>query len=90
LKEGVIDLALMYDMMGTIPMREWERFESVIDYLRVNYEQGVKGMLFEYFEDLAYALMEYREIDRKNFEHRYQRRKQTRAKYGKTIPTYNP
>jgi hypothetical protein len=90
LKEGVIDLPMLYDMIGGIPIREWERFESVIDYIRVNYEEGVKGMLFEYFEDLVYALMEHREIDRKNFVQRYQRRKQTRAKYGKTIPEFNP
>ena len=90
LKEGVIDLALIYDMVGTGPLREWEKFESVLDYIRVNYEQGVKGMIFEYFEDLAYGLLEYRDVDRKKFEQRYQRRKQTRAKYGKTIPEYNP
>jgi hypothetical protein len=89
-KEDVFDIEILWDMMGGFIIRAWEKFESFADYYRVNYEGGVKGQLWEYFEDLAYALMEIREIDRKNYSQRYQQRKQTRAKYGKTIPEYNP
>ena len=89
LKEGVFDIQLMFDMVGSSPIRLWEKLEPIIDYYRINYESGVKGMQFEYFEDFAYAFMEASDKDRENFNQRYQRRKQTRAKYGKTIPLYN-
>ena len=89
-KEGVFDIEMLHDMIGGSVIRQWNKFESIIDYYRINFEAGVKGQLFEYFEDFAYALIEMREIDRKNYSQRYQRRKQTRAKYGKSIPVYNP
>ena len=88
-KEGVFNINMLFDMAGTGPIRVWEKFEPFADYYRLNYEVGVKGMWWEYFEYLAYALLEVREIDRKHFEQRYQRRKHIRAKYGKTIPEYN-
>ena len=88
LKEGVIDIEMMYDMVGGYPIRFWEKFEPIADYYRINYESGVKGMQWEYFEDFAYALMDVRDIDRDKFNQRYQKRKQKRSKYGKSIPVY--
>jgi hypothetical protein len=90
LKEGVFEIEMLYDWAGGMPIRLWEKYENIVDYYRVNYEEGVKGMLFEYYEDLVYALKEVQAVDKANFAERYERRKQTRAKYGKTIPEYNP
>ena len=90
MKEGVLNIEIMYDMVGGNPIRLWEKIEPIADYYRIHHEMGVKGMMWEYFEDFAYALMEVRDKDREKFNKRYQKRKQTRAKYGKTIPEYNP
>ena len=89
LKEGLFDIEMMYDMVGGTPIRLWEKLEPIADYWRTRYETGVKGMMWEYFEDFAYAFMEVRDRDREKYNQRFQRRKQTRAKYGKTIPEYN-
>ena len=89
LNKGVFEIQLMYDMVGPNPYYLWEKLEPIIDDFRLNHEGGIKGQTFEYFEDYAYAIRDAYGKDHDNFNQRYLRRKQTRAKYGKTMPEYN-
>jgi len=87
-KEGSVNVQVIYDWLGGTPIYLWDKFEPIIDAMRIEWESPPKGMFSEHFEDLVYVLREIRENDIRDLDNRLRRRKQLRQKFGRVAPDY--
>ena len=88
-KEGSVNVQIIYDWIGSYPIRLWDKFEEIIDGYRIEREAPPKGMWMEYFEDLVYMLREIRVEDIRDLDNRLKRRKTQRQEIGRTMPDYS-
>jgi hypothetical protein len=88
-KHGPVDVQLIYDLVAGYPIRLWDKYEEIIDCLRIEWEDPPKGMFLEYFEDLVYMLRDVRVGDVRDLDDRLRRRRALRQKLGRTIPDYS-
>ena len=88
-KHGSVNVQLIYDLVGGYLIRLWDKYEEIIDCLRINWEDPPKGMFFEYFEDLVYMLRDVRVGDIRDLDNRLRRRRILRQKLGRTMPDYS-
>jgi len=88
-KHGSVGMHLIYDLMAGYPIRLWDKYEDIIDGLRIEWEDPPKGMFMEYFEDLVYMLRDIRADDIRDLDNRLMRRRILREKLGRTIPDYS-
>jgi hypothetical protein len=85
---GSVDVKLVYDFQGGFPIRLWDKYEKIIDCMRIEWEDSPKGMFMEYFEDLVYMLRDVRAEDIRDLDNRLRRRRTRRQALGRTMPDY--
>jgi hypothetical protein len=83
-----VDVQLIYDFIAGNPIRLWDKYEKIIDYVRIEIEDPPKGMFLENFEDLVFMLRDVRAEDIRDLEHRLKRRRVRRQALGRTMPDY--
>jgi len=81
-RDELIDPKLIYDWLGSLPIRLWEKLEPILIRYREELEAPPKGMQWEWFEDLYYVLKDVREKDVKDLDDRIARRKMQRKALG--------
>ena len=77
-RDELISPKLVWHWIGPYPIQFWEKFLPIINELRLEFEEPLRGMYNEWFEDLVYILVEEREKDLKDYEVRLARRKKQR------------
>jgi hypothetical protein len=66
-RDGIISAETLFSWWGWIPRSLWEKYEPILDEYRRRYELGTKGMMFEDWEDLYYAMLEVQVKYNKDF-----------------------